>query len=155
MICSNAARSAQYGTAPIQATPTSPTLSISDHLPLCTDAKARCIETKSAVRAYPVANGDRITLHWSNDSSATYGVIRLGQLYLPLSEATSAPVTPVTLEVELPDSNHTAQVIVDYSGTRHHVPLTPGVWQPLSIYNPDEQIVYVRFDLPLASPPPN
>ena len=150
----NAAYCAHYGTSSPQVA-TSPTLSISDHLPMCTDPSARCIETTSAVRAFPVASGDRITLNWTNGPEATDGVIRLGNLFLPLSEATGSSVGPVSLEVELPTEDHTAQVIVEYSGTRHHVPLTPGTWQPLSIYNPNEQTLYLRLDLSNAPKPAN
>lgn len=122
---------------------------------MCTDPKPNCIETTDATHAYPVANGDRITLHWSNDAEATDGVIRLGNLYLPLLNATRNSVAPISLEIELPTSNHSAQIVVEYSGTHHHVPLTPGTWQPLSIYNPSEQVVYLRLDLPATPSPQN
>jgi hypothetical protein len=46
-----------------------------------------------------------------------------------------------------------ATVIVEYAGTRHHVPLTTGVWQPITLYNPDERTLYVLFQPP--QPPPN
>lgn len=146
---------AHYGTSPAEPVPTSPTLTISDHITLCTNPTSQCTETTGAVRAYPVADGDRITLNWTNDAEAIDGIIRFGNLYLPLNTAIGGPATPVTMEVELPKSDRTAQVIVEYSGTRHHVPLSPGTWQKISIYNPNEQNLYLRFDLPEATAPPN
>jgi hypothetical protein len=43
---------------------------------------------------------------------------------------------------------------VEYAGTRHHVPLPPGTWQPVTLYNPDERIIYLRLELP-RRPLPN
>ena len=150
-----AGHSAHYGTAPTEPASNSATLTISDHAPLCANPQGTCIETSGAVRAYPVANGDRITLNWTNDAQVTDGIIRFGNLYLPLSGATNGSVTPVTIEVESAASGGEAQVIVEYSGTRHHVPLSIGIWQKVSIYNPNEQTLYLRFDLPGATASPN
>lgn len=155
MLYAGAGHAAHYGTSPAEPASTSPTLTISDHVPLCTNPKSKCIETSGAVRAYPVADGDRITLNWTNDAEVTDGIIRLGNLYLPLDGTMNRPATPVTMEVELPTLDHTAQVIVEYSGTRHHVPLSTGTWQKVSIYNPNQQILYLRFDLPAATASPN
>jgi hypothetical protein len=148
-IACSLAQAAHYGTLPAPSeTSTTPSLSISSNLPACADGGPNCIGTAPDAQAYPVADGDRITLQWTNDAAVTYGVIRLGRLYLPLSEATGVAITPVTLQIEL--GKHATQVLVEYSGTSHHVPLTPNVWQPLRIYNPEERILYVRLDLPTA-----
>jgi hypothetical protein len=154
-LCAAAVHAAHYGTLPVAPASTSATLTISDHAPACTDPRANCIETSGAVRAYPVANGDRITLNWTNDTEIADGIIRFGNLYLPLSGATNGSATPVTVELELANSNPPVQVIVEYSGTRHHVPLTPGAWQRISIYNPNEQVLYLRFEPPRATASPN
>ena len=148
-IACSLAQAAHYGTLPApNETSATPTLSISSNPPACADGGPNCIGTAPDAQAYPVADGDRITLQWTNDAAVTYGVIRLGRLYLPLSEATGVAITPVTLQIEL--RKHAARVVVEYSGTSHHVPLTPDVWQPLHVYNPDERILYVRLDLPTA-----
>jgi hypothetical protein len=110
------------------------------------------VETTGAVRAYPVADGDRITLNWSNDPDQLDGVIHLGKLYLPLGGDAWNSTSPVTLELVLPTDAAPA-VIVDYAGTRHHVPLAPGAWQPITIYNPDERSIYLRLELPRHTPP--
>ncbi len=147
------ALAAHYGTLPPTAPTSSPTLSVSDHRPLCASAKGTCVETTGAVHAYPVSSGDRITLRWSNDPNQIDGVIHIGNLYLPMATDAEASVSPVTLEMHFPTSDGGATVAVEYAGTRHHVPLTPGEWQPISIYDPDERIMYVRFELPGPKPP--
>ncbi len=55
----------------------------------------------------------------------------------------------MTLEIDLP-TDTAATVVVEYAGTRHHVPLAPRAWQPITLYNPDERIIYLRLDLPAA-----
>jgi hypothetical protein len=100
-----------------------------------------------------VADGDRITLYWSNDPDQVDGLIHLGKLYLPLGTEMSSSIAPVTLEIDLP-SDTTATVVVEYAGTRHHVPLAPAAWQPVTLYNPEERIIYLRLDLP-PLPRPN
>jgi hypothetical protein len=150
---SGAAFAAHYGTSPPTAAATSLVLSISDQPSLCAASTGNCIETTGAVRAYPVADGDRITLYWSNDPDQVDGLIHLGKLYLPLDATTSGSIAPVTLEIDLP-TDTAATVVVEYAGTRHHVPLAPRAWQPITLYNPDERIIYLRLDLP-GRPPPN
>ncbi len=51
---------------------------------MCVSQHGIASETTGAVRAYPVADGDRITLNWSNDPDQVDGLIHLGKLYLPL-----------------------------------------------------------------------
>jgi hypothetical protein len=155
LLCAGAGHAAHYGTLPVEPAPTSAMFTISDHAPLCTNPDARCIETSGAERAYPVADGDRITLNWTNDAEIADGIIRFGNLYLPLNGATNGSATPVTMEIELAASNPPAQVIVEYGGTRHHVPLTPGAWQKVSVYNPNEQVLYLRFELARTTTSPN
>ncbi len=147
------ASAAHYGTSPPTAPASTPTLSVSDHRPLCVSSKGTCVETTGTVRAYPVASGDRITLRWSSDPNEIDGVIKIGNLYLPMGTDTDASVSPVTLEIHFSTSDGGATAAVEYAGTRHHVPLTPGEWQPISIYDPDVRIVYVRLELPGLNPP--
>ena len=147
-----AALGAHYGTAPPALPSTSATLSISDHPSLCASSKGNCVETTGATRAYPVSDGDRITLYWSNDPDEIDGVIHLGKLFLPLASETSVSIAPVTLEVDM-TADTTATVIVEYAGTRHHVPLTPGAWQPITLYNPDQRILYLLLEPPRRLPP--
>lgn len=128
-------------------------LSITDQPSLCASSKGHCVETTGATRAYPVADGDRVTLYWSNDPNQVDGVIHLGKLFLPINTDLSASILPVTLEVVMPTGT-AATVIVEYAGTRHHVPLTTGAWQPITLYNPDERTLYVLFS-PAPQPPPN
>lgn len=148
-----AASAAHYGTSPPPSLPTSPTLSVSDHPPQCTSSNGTCVGTTGAVRAYPVATGDRVTLRWSSDATELDGVIQLGNLYLPIGTDSTASISPVTLEVQFPTPDGDATIGVEYAGTWHHVPLTAGEWRPISIYDPNERIVYVRFDLPPSRPP--
>ena len=155
LLSATTGHAAHYGTLPAEPVSSSATLTISDHAPACTNLQAKCIETSGAERAYPVADGDRITLNWTNDAEVTDGIIRFGNLYLPLDGAMNRPATPVTIEVELAASKTPPQILVEYSGTRRHVPLTPGTWQKVSIYNPDEQVLYVRLDLPRETASPN
>lgn len=142
------ARAAHYGTQPASTPPLAATLSITDHPPRCVDSKSICRETSGTVRSFPVADGDRVTLDWTSDAQQLDGLIRLGHLYLPLEGQTRPPDGGVRLEMVLSAGKAIPQVIVDYAGTRHHVPLQPGAWQALPIYDPDERIIYLRFDPP-------
>lgn len=142
------ARAAHYGTQPALTPSTAPTLSITDHPPRCIDSNAMCRETSGMVRSFPVADGDRVTLDWTGNEQKLNGLIRLGHLYLPLDAQAHPADGSVTLEIALPVDHAIPQLIVGYAGTRHHVPLQPGTWQTLSIYDPDERFLYVRFDLP-------
>lgn len=148
-----AALGAHYGTTPAAPAINSAMLSISDQPSLCGSSKGNCIETTGATRAYPVTDGDRITLFWSSDPNQVDGVIHLGKLFLPISAQSSTSIAPVTLEVDMP-TGIAATVIVEYAGTRHHVPLTTGAWQPITLYNPDERTLYVLLQ-PAPQPPPN
>jgi hypothetical protein len=140
------AHAAHYGTQPATDPPLAPTLSITDHPPRCIDSKVMCRETSGNVRAFTVADGDRIALDWTNDTQELHGLIRLRHLYLPLDGLARPPDGAVTLEIVLPGGGAIPQVVVSYAGTRHHVPLQPGAWQALSIYDPDERVIYLRFD---------
>jgi hypothetical protein len=153
MVFGAGAFGAHYGTSPESPPMTSATLSVSDQPSLCPSTSTNCVETTGAARGYPVVDGDRITLNWSNNPDQVDGVIHLGTLYLPLGTGTWNSNSPVTLHVELP-SDATPAVVVEYAGTRHHVPLAPGTWQPITIYNPDERYIYLRLELP-RHPPPN
>jgi hypothetical protein len=148
-----AALGAHYGTEPPVPPINSAMLSLTDQPSLCASSKGHCVETTGSTRAYPVADGDRITLFWSSDPDEVDGVIHLGKLFLPLYTQSSTSVAPVTIEVDMPTGT-AATVIVEYAGTRHHVPLTTGVWQPITLYNPDERTLYVLFQPP-PQPPPN
>lgn len=110
-----------------------------------------CRETSGTIRSFAVADGDRITLEWTSDAQQRDGLIRLGILYLPLDRLTSSPPGAVALELVLPNDHAPAQIIVGYGDTRHHVPLQPGSWQAISIYDPDERFIYLRFDLPASA----
>jgi hypothetical protein len=144
---------AHYGTEPPPPPINSAMLRITDQPSLCASSKRDCIETTGATRAYPVADGDRITLFWSSDPNEVDGVIHLGKLFLPLNTRSSTSIAPVTLEVDMPTGT-AATVTVEYAGTRHHAPLTTGVWQPITLYNPDERTLYVLFQ-PAPQPPQN
>jgi len=146
--CADHPLAAHYGTQPALTPPLAPTLSITDHPPRCVDSNTICRETSGTVRSFPVADGDRVTLDWTSDTQQLDGLIRLGHLYLPLEDQTRPPDGGVTLEMVLSAGKAIPQVIVGYAGTRHHVPLQPGAWQALSIYDPDERIIYLRFDPP-------
>lgn len=147
-----AALGAHYGTEPPVPPVNSATLSLTDQPSLCASSKGHCVETTGTTRAYPVAHGDRITLFWSSDPDEVDGVIHLGKLFLPLNTPSSTSVAPVTLEIDMPTGT-AATVIVEYAGTRHHVPLTTGVWQSITLYNPDERTLYVLFQPPPQAPP--
>ena len=114
-----AALGAHYGTEPAVPPINSAMLSLTDQPSLCASSKGHCVETTGATRAYPVADGDRITLFWSSDPDEVDGVIHLGKLFLPLNTQSSTSVAPVTLEVDMPTGT-AATVIVEYAGTRHH-----------------------------------
>ena len=106
------------------------------------------------MRAYPVRTAIGSRCIWSNDPDQVDGLIRLGKLYLPLDATTSVSIAPVTLEIDLP-TDTAATVVVEYAGTRHHVPLAPArMADRYTLYNPDERIIYLRLDLP-RRPPPN
>jgi hypothetical protein len=122
-------------------------LTISEHAPMCTRPAPACVETTSATRAYPVSDGDNITIDWTGQPALLDGTIEVGHLYLPLGIASSAPVTPVTLVLELRSASSASAVVV-YGGTSHHVPLQLHTWQRVTIYNPDERSLYLRLDPP-------
>ena len=137
---------AHYGTTPITPATNGPTLRISDRAPLCPETSAQCIETNGATQTYPVADGDRITIDWTNQPQLLGGVIELGHLYLPLDSASAYASTPITLTVQIPAAHDRAQLIVEYGGTSHHVPLPTNAWQSIGVYNPTERTIYVRLD---------
>ena len=142
---------AHYGTTPIVAETNVPTLRISNRGPLCPEDSAHCTETTGATRAYPVADGDRITIDWTSQPQLLGGVIELGHLYLPLDGTISYTATPITLTLQMPDDRARTQLIVEYGGTSHHVPLRTNVWQSITVYNPNERTIYVRLDAAPAS----
>lgn len=152
VVGADTAVASHYGTSPEPPEATSATLSVSDKPSLCPPPSANCVETTGAARAYTVADGDHITLDWSSDPNQVDGVIHVGKLYLPLDSGTWNSTSPVTLEVELPKDSSPA-VVVEYAGTRHHVPMAVNAWQPVTIYNPDERTIYLRLELPRHTPP--
>ena len=122
-------------------------LRISDHAPLCSSSSEHCIETTGATRAYPVADGDHVTIDWTNQPQLLEGVVELGHVYLPLEATANAYAsTPITLTVQIPGDRGRVQLIVEYAGTGHHVPLPVNGWQPITVYNPNERTIYVRVD---------
>jgi len=147
---------AHYGTIPVPTATDGPTLHVSNHAPLCPQGSTHCIETTDATRAYPVADGDHVTIDWTNQPQLLGGVIEVGHLYLPLdATANSNPSTPITLTVQLPPNRIHNALLVEYGGTSHHVPLPANTWQPITLYNPHERTIYVRLDDPTVGPPPN
>jgi len=118
---------------------------------LCPASSAHCAETTGAIRAYPVADGDRITIDWTNEQQLLGGVIELGHLYLPLDATNRYASTPITLTLQMPNERDRAQLIVEYGGTSHHLPLPLNEWQSITVYNPTERTIYVRLDAAAAS----
>jgi len=150
------AAGAHYGTAPAPTTTDGPTLRVSNHAPLCPPSSTHCIETTGATHAYPVADGDHVTIDWTNQPQLLGGVIEVGHLYLPLdATANGNAATPITLTVQLPADGRRGTLLVEYGGTSHHVPLPPNTWQPITLYNPNERTIYVRLDDSTVSSGPN
>jgi hypothetical protein len=152
-IATHDAKAAHYGTVLAPTPSSAPTLRISDHPPLCSEPSVNCIETTGATHTYPVADGDHVTIEWTNQPQPIGGVIELGRLYLPLdSTANAYTPTPITLLMQMP-ADGPAQVVVEYAATSHHVPLPPHTWQSITVYNPNERVIYVRLDTPPIAPP--
>ncbi len=93
-----------------------------------------------------------MTLGWTNRPDQLEGTIEIGHLYLPLAAADVGAATPVTLQVELPEDSETAVIAVDYAGTRHRVTFARHTWQPITLYNPNARVIYVRVDDPRDRP---
>jgi hypothetical protein len=143
---------AHFGTGPVVPATVAATLRISDHAPLCSANAANCVETTGAMRSYPVVDGDRVTIDWTNQPQLLDGVVEIGHLYLPLGATTNSDAsTPITLTLQIPNDHDHTQLIVEYAGTSHHVPIPPNSWHPVIVYNPSERVLYVRLDDAAAS----